>query len=81
MPANIGYITELIANYCNKALGHTALGPTGVNLCMVLYLTFRGMCSCIAVKKLKTPFIVRHGNILSVVSFWTVVHQRRTSVH
>ena len=71
MPENVGYITELIANYCYNGLGHTVLGPTGVNLCMVLYLTFRGMCSCIVVQKLKTPFIVRHGNILTVV---TVCH-------
>ena len=52
----------------HKGLGHTVLGSTGVNLCMVLYLTFRGMCSCIVVKKLKTPSIVRHGNLLTVVT-------------
>ena len=28
----------------------------------------------IVVKKLKIAFIVRHGNILTMVSFWTVVH-------
>ena len=52
MPENVGYITELIANYCYKALCHTVLGPNGVNLCMAVYLTFRGMCSCIVVKEL-----------------------------
>ena len=55
-----------IADYCYKGLGHTVFGLTGVNLCMVLYLTFREMCSCIVVEKLKT-FIVCHGNILTVV--------------
>ena len=39
MPENVAYITELIADYFYKALGRTVLGPTGVNLCMVLYLT------------------------------------------
>ena len=52
MLKNVAYITELIADYCYKALGHTVLGPTGVNLCMVLYLMFRGVGSCIVVKKL-----------------------------
>ena len=51
----------------HKGLGHTVLGQAGVNLCMVLYLTFRGMCSCIVVQKLKTAFIVRHGYVLTVV--------------
>ena len=37
MPENVGYNPELIANYCYKGLGHTVLGPTGVNLCVVLY--------------------------------------------
>ena len=37
MPDIVGYITKLIANYCYKALGHTVLEPTGVNVCMVLY--------------------------------------------
>ena len=50
-----------------KGLGHTVLGPTGVNLCMLLYLTSIWMCSCIVVKKLKSPFIVRHGNVLTMV--------------
>ena len=45
----------------HKGLGHTVLGPAGVNMCMVLYFTFRRMHSCIVVKKLKTPFIVCHG--------------------
>ena len=56
MPENVGLVTELIANYCYKALGLTVLRPTGVNLCMVLNLAFRGMCSC----------ILRHGNVLTV---------------
>ena len=33
-PENVGYITELTANYCYKGLSHNALGPTGVNLFM-----------------------------------------------
>ena len=49
---NVGYITELIVNYSYKALRHTVLGPTGVNLCMVLYLTIREMCSYIIVLKM-----------------------------
>ena len=53
MSESVGYITELIANYCYKALCHTVLGPTGVNWCMVLCLTFRGMCSYIVVKSCK----------------------------
>ena len=52
MPENVGYVAELIANYCYKGLCHTISGPTGVNLCMVLYLMFRGVGSCIVVKKL-----------------------------
>ena len=52
VPENVGYVAELIANYCYKGLCHTISGPTGVNLCMVLYLTLRGMCSCIVVKEL-----------------------------
>ena len=52
MPVNVGYVTELIANYCYKAVCRTVLGPTGVNLCMVLYLTHRGLRSCIVVKEL-----------------------------
>ena len=38
MLENVGYSTELIANYSYKGLGNTVLGPTGVNLCMVVYL-------------------------------------------
>ena len=55
MPEDVGYITELIANSCYKAVCYTVLGPTGVNLCMVHYLTWRGMCSCIVVKEFTTP--------------------------
>ena len=51
----------------HKGLGHTVLGPTGVNLLMVLYLTFRVMCSCIVVKKLKTLFIVHHDSLITIV--------------
>ena len=57
MPENVGYITELIANCCCKGLVHTALGTAGVNLCMVLYFTFRGMCCC---KVLLLCVMVRH---------------------
>ena len=32
VPENVGYITELIANYCYKGPSHNILGPTGVNL-------------------------------------------------
>ena len=50
MPENVGYImipTELIADYCDKSLGHTVFGANWcVNLCMVLYLTCREMCCC-----------------------------------
>ena len=67
MLKNVAYITELIVDYCYKALGHTVLGPTGVNQCMVLSLTFRGMYSCIVVRKLKTPFIECRGKVLTVV--------------
>ena len=28
MPENVGYITELIANYCYKGLGYTDLGAS-----------------------------------------------------
>ena len=34
MPEIVGYITELIANYCYKGLCHTVLGLNGVNLFM-----------------------------------------------
>ena len=32
IPENVEYITELIANFCYKGLGHYILGPTVVNL-------------------------------------------------
>ena len=51
VPENVRYITKLITNYCYKAVGDIVLGPTGVKLCIVLYLTLRRMCSCIAVKE------------------------------
>ena len=66
MPGNAGYVNELTANYCCKGLGHTIPGANWCVLCMVLHLTCRGMCSWI-VKNLKTPFIVRHGNVLTVI--------------
>ena len=34
MPENVGYITELIANYCYKGASHTVLWPADVNLFM-----------------------------------------------
>ena len=34
MPANVSYITELVANYCYMGLSHTALGSNDVNLFM-----------------------------------------------
>ena len=46
MPENVGCIIGLIAYHCYKGFGHTGFGASIVNLCMVLYLTFRGMCSC-----------------------------------
>ena len=51
MSENVWHITELIAIYCCKGLSHTVLGPTGVNLCMVLYGILRGMRSCVVVKE------------------------------
>ena len=56
MPESIGYITELIADYCYKGLSHNVLGSAGVNLfTSVLYLT------------LMRSFVVCHGDILTVV--------------
>ena len=34
MPEIVGYVAELIANYCYKGLSDTVLGPNGANLCM-----------------------------------------------
>ena len=68
MLENVGYITELIANYCDRALGLTVFGASW---CTVSYSAFRGMCSCTVVKELKTPFIVHHGNLLTMA---TVCH-------
>ena len=38
MPENVGYITELIADYYNKGLSHNVLGPTGVNSFMSCFV-------------------------------------------
>ena len=59
MHENVGYITKLIANYCVKGLSHYVLRPTGVNL-----FTF---CSLPDINVLLWTFIVRHGDILTVV--------------
>ena len=69
MPENVRYISYCSAHskLLHKSFGHTVLGPTGVNLCMVLYLTFRGMYSCITVKQFKTSFIVHDGTVLTMV--------------
>ena len=34
MPESVGYITELIADYCYKGLSHTVSGPNAVLLFM-----------------------------------------------
>ena len=75
MPENVGYISELTANYCNKGLGYTVLGPTGMSLCLVLNLTFRWLRSC-------QLLILHHGNIVSlvIVPVFGLVQQRHTSV-
>ena len=52
VPEIVGYITELTADDCYMDLCRIVLGLTGVNLCMVLYLTFRGTCSGIVVEEL-----------------------------
>ena len=59
IPKNVGYITELIANYCYKGLRHNKLGPTSVNLFM--------FCSLHDINVFVWTFIVRRGNIVDVV--------------
>ena len=59
MHEKVGYIIKLIANYCYKGLSHNVLRPTGVNL-----FTF---CSLRDINVLLRTFIVRHGDVLSVV--------------
>ena len=38
MSKNVGYITELTADYYNKGLSHNVLGPTGVNSFMSCFV-------------------------------------------
>ena len=59
MPENVGYIAELIANYCYKGLSHNVLGPTGVNLFP--------SCSLLDINVLLWTFIVRYGDVLTMV--------------
>ena len=57
MHENMGYNTELIANYCYKGLSHNALGSTGVNL----------FPSCSQHYCALVNFVVRTGQILTMV--------------
>ena len=57
MHENVGYNTELIANYCYKGLSHNALGSTGVNL----------FPSCSQHYCALVNFVVRTGQILTMV--------------
>ena len=59
MHENVGYITELIANYCYKGFSNNVLGPTGVNLFT--------SCSLLDINVLLQTFIVCHGVILTMV--------------
>ena len=34
MPDTVGFVTELIANYCDKGLSHRVSRPSGLNLFM-----------------------------------------------
>ena len=54
----VGYISELIVNYCYKGLSHSVLGPDCVNLFMSY--------SLLDINVLRTC-IVRHGGVLTVV--------------
>ena len=61
MPENVGYVTELIASYSYTGLSHTALGPTGVSLCM--------SCSLLDLWRnvFLSTLVVCHGDLLTVV--------------
>ena len=78
MPENVGYITELILSYCYKASATLYWGQlVWICVCLILYLTFREMCSC---ELLLLCVMVMYLPWLSC-AFGTVVCQTQPEMH